>query len=134
MNGLMIVWFPFIRFYILLWIILIIIFAFIVQIALGVWIYKDAKKRNMEAPLWLLVVLLTGLIGLIIYFIVREPKSPEKREHVISISTPNRLNEKEIATLDKGAKPTKTNVKYCSNCGEEIPLKALFCSNCGNKL
>ena len=48
---------------------------FIIAILIAVWVYKDAKKRYPEdssAPiLWLLVVLLTGLIGLIIYLIVR---------------------------------------------------------------
>ncbi len=44
----------------------------IIGIILAVWVYRDAKERGMEAELWLLIVLLTGLIGLIIYLIVRE--------------------------------------------------------------
>ena len=43
----------------------------VVWILLAVWVYRDAKKRGMEATLWLLLVLLTGLIGLIVYLIVR---------------------------------------------------------------
>ncbi|MBS7248444.1 MAG: PLDc N-terminal domain-containing protein [Candidatus Jordarchaeales archaeon] len=44
----------------------------ILDIVIAVWVYRDAKRRGMEAALWLLIVLLTGLIGLIIYLIVRE--------------------------------------------------------------
>jgi len=51
--------------------ILFIIALFVVWILLAVWVYRDAKKRGMEATLWLLLVLLTGFIGLIVYLIVR---------------------------------------------------------------
>lgn len=132
----MILQFPFFRLNIFfrIVIILIVILAFIVQIALGAWIYKDAKKRNMDATLWLLVVLLTGLVGLVIYFIVREPLYPEKREQPINIPSPKQLGKKEVTAQQKVVKLQKNNVKYCSNCGEEMPLKASFCSNCGNKV
>jgi TctA family transporter len=52
-----------------------------VWILLAVWVYRDAKKRGMEATLWLLVVLLTGFIGLVVYLIVR-------REHPIQQPPP----------------------------------------------
>jgi uncharacterized membrane protein YhaH (DUF805 family) len=51
--------------------ILFIIGLFVVWILLAVWVYRDAKKRGMEATLWLLLVLLTGFIGFIVYLIVR---------------------------------------------------------------
>jgi hypothetical protein len=44
----------------------------VVWILLAVWVYRDARKRGMEATLWLLVVLLTGIFGLIVYLIVRK--------------------------------------------------------------
>ena len=62
-------------------IILFIIGLIAVWILLAVWVYRDAKKRGMEATLWLLVVLLTGIIGLIVYLIVR-------REHPIQQPPP----------------------------------------------
>ena len=49
---------------------------FIVWIILAIWVYKDAKKRGENAVLWLLVVLLTGIIGLIVYLIVRKSEQP----------------------------------------------------------
>lgn len=52
---------------------------FIVWIILAVWVYKDAKKRGENAVLWLLVVLLTGIIGLIVYLIVRKGERKEEQ-------------------------------------------------------
>jgi len=45
---------------------------FIISILLAIWVYKDAKKRDMNAVVWLLVVLLTGCCGCIIFLIVRD--------------------------------------------------------------
>ena len=42
------------------------------NIAMLVWVNKDAKARGMETPvIWMLVVLLTSFIGLIIYVLSR---------------------------------------------------------------
>jgi len=44
----------------------------IINIIFIVWLYKDAKNRGMPNPgLWVLLVLIIGLIGLIIYFLIR---------------------------------------------------------------
>ena len=49
-----------------------IVLIFIFNIALLAWVAKDAKSRNMDSPiLWLILVLVTGLIGLIIYMASR---------------------------------------------------------------
>lgn len=63
-----------------------IIFAFIivlavilgvgVPVAMGIYVYNDAKKREMNALVWtLLVILIPGFIGLIVYLIVRNEHS-----------------------------------------------------------
>ena len=44
-----------------------------IQVAILVFVYKDAKKRGAEPMLWLVLVFFTGLIGLIIWLIVRPP-------------------------------------------------------------
>ena len=42
------------------------------NVALLVWVAKDAKNRGMDnAVLWMILVMLTGLIGLIIYILTR---------------------------------------------------------------
>lgn len=47
---------------------------FIVAILLCVWVYRDAQSRGMNGALWLIIVLITGIFGLIIYLIVRKDK------------------------------------------------------------
>jgi len=56
-------------------IIYVVILIYAIQIAIAIWVYRDAKKRGEDALLWLLIVLLTGLIGLIIYVLIRGNKS-----------------------------------------------------------
>ncbi len=52
------------------------ILGVVIQIALAVWVYKDATKRGMDnAVLLTVVTALTGLIGLLIYLLMR-PKTP----------------------------------------------------------
>jgi uncharacterized membrane protein YhaH (DUF805 family) len=48
-----------------------------VWIAICVWVYRDATRRGAEnAVIWLILVIVTGLLGLIIYLIVR-PGRPQ---------------------------------------------------------
>lgn len=47
---------------------------FIVAILLCIWVYRDAESRGMNGVLWLIIVLIAGIIGLIIYLIVRKDK------------------------------------------------------------
>ena len=48
---------------------------FVIAILLCIWVYRDAESRGMNGVLWLIVVLLTGIVGLIIYLVVRKEKS-----------------------------------------------------------
>jgi len=50
-----------------------IIVAFVViNIALLVWVARDAKARGMDSSiLWMILVMFTGIIGLIIYLFAR---------------------------------------------------------------
>jgi len=43
-----------------------------INIAILIWVKNDATARGMENPtLWLVIVFFTGLVGLVIYFLVR---------------------------------------------------------------
>jgi phospholipase D-like protein len=47
------------------------------NIALLIWVARDAKSRGMDnSILWMVLVMLTGLIGLIIYLCVRPKGNP----------------------------------------------------------
>jgi hypothetical protein len=42
------------------------------HIAILVWVARDAKSRGMDnAVLWMILVIITGLIGLIVYLLAR---------------------------------------------------------------
>jgi len=42
-----------------------------------IWVYRDAKSRGKEPVLWVLIVAVLGLVGFIIYYVLRnEPERP----------------------------------------------------------
>ena len=81
------------------------ILVLIIGIVLAIWVYKDAQKRGSSGALWLIIVLLTGIIGLIIWLVVRPPIGGEKS----------------AASSDR----------RCPNCGRAIPNDARTCPYCG---
>lgn len=87
------------------------IVMFIIWIVLAVWVYKDAEKRGSSGALWLIIVIVTGIIGLIIWLVVRPP---------IGGKTSG-----ETSTGSGG------NDRRCPNCGRGIPLDANVCPYCG---
>jgi heme/copper-type cytochrome/quinol oxidase subunit 2 len=48
---------------------------FVIAILLCIWVYRDAESRGMNGVLWLIIVLIAGIIGLIIYLVIRKEKS-----------------------------------------------------------
>jgi len=56
----------------MLFIVGMVVVFYIIAILIAIWVYKDAKKRDMNAAVWLLIVLLTSCLGCIIYLVVRD--------------------------------------------------------------
>ncbi len=79
----------------------------IIGILLGIWVYKDAEKRGKSGIVWLLIVWILGIIGLIIWLVVRPPIGGEKS----------------AAASDR----------KCPNCGRPIPMDARACPYCAKK-
>ncbi len=75
---------------------------FIIFILIGIWAYRDAEKRGKSGALWLIIVILLGLLGIIIWLIVRPPVGGEKKE----------------------------SDRRCPNCGRVIPVDAKTCPYC----
>jgi hypothetical protein len=44
---------------------------FIVHILVAVWVYQDIRKRNTGSGIWIVIALLTGLLGALVYAVVR---------------------------------------------------------------
>ncbi len=49
------------------------VIGFVIQLVLAIWVYGDANNRGENGTLWLIVFLVGGIIGLIIWLIVRPP-------------------------------------------------------------
>ena len=47
------------------------IICFVVHILLTIWVYGDIRKRGSGSGIWIVIVLLTGLFGVVPYAIVR---------------------------------------------------------------
>jgi hypothetical protein len=45
--------------------------CFIINIFLAVWVYQDIRKRNAGSGMWIVITLLAGFFGALLYTIVR---------------------------------------------------------------
>jgi hypothetical protein len=115
---------PFGAFGIIIVIMIIVLTSCILQIVISVWVYKDAKKRDMDPTMWLAITLLAGCIGCIIYLVVRDPIASENVPISKEIPFESDSNQKDKATSEKSI--------FCGNCGSAIPTGAKFCPSCGN--
>ena len=73
-------------------------------------VYRDAEKRGSSGALWLIIVIFTGIIGLIIWLVIRPPIGGEKP-----------------------AATTTASDRRCPNCGRIIPMDARVCPYCNKK-
>ena len=58
-------------------VLIILLVYYFLALVLAIWTYKNAKKRGMKYKSWFLGVLLTGIIGLLVYLTIRDPLRPE---------------------------------------------------------
>jgi len=85
----------------------IIIVWFVIWILVAIWVYRDAEKRGKSGALWLIIVILLGLLGIIIWLVVRPPIGGEKKQ--------------------------AAGGRNCPNCGRPIPMDARVCPYCSKK-
>ena len=50
---------------------LLLILCAIVHILVAVWVYTDIRKRNSGSGVWIVIALLAGLLGVLVYAVVR---------------------------------------------------------------
>ena len=81
----------------------------IIAILIAVWVYKDAEKRGSSGVLWVIICLFLGIIGLIIWLIVRPPIGGHPTQQPFG----------------------QQQGRMCTNCGRPIPMDAQVCPYCG---
>lgn len=97
---------------------------------LAIYVGLAADDRGKNGPLWFIIVLFTGIIGLLIFVIETSGNNTHKTDS-IECSECNSTN--------------SPNSNYCSNCGEELSIecpecssinspKSNYCNNCGEEL
>ncbi|MBQ3011037.1 MAG: zinc ribbon domain-containing protein [Methanocorpusculum sp.] len=94
---------------------------------IGVYVYRDAKRRNMNAVLWTIIaVLAPSLIGFIIYLLVRTNYSnlkcprcdaPVTESYVVCPKCGAKLR----ATCPNCSTPVEADWKVCPKCAETLP-------------
>ena len=110
-----------------LFLVVLIPLIFAIPILIGVYVYRDANKRGMNAVLWTLVAILTpSLLGLIIYLLVRNNYSDltcpncNTRVEESYVVCPN-CRTKLRPTCEVCGTAVQTTWKVCPHCGTELP-------------
>ena len=47
------------------------VICFVIHILLAIWVYKDIQNRKSGSGIWIVVALLAGLLGALVYAVVR---------------------------------------------------------------
>ena len=58
---------------------ILLLLCMVINILLTVWVYQDIKKRNTGSGIWIVVTLLAGLFGALVYVLTRigDNKQPQ---------------------------------------------------------
>jgi hypothetical protein len=100
-------------------------FLIVPYIALIGYVYADAKRRGMRYVMWtLLSVFIPDAIGIILYFILRDPMP----KPCPGCSTPVKAGFTFCPHCGTSLAPT------CTNCGRAVDYGWANCPHCGTKL
>lgn len=98
-----------------------------IPVLIGVYVYRDATRRGMNAVLWTLVAVLAPVfVGLIIYLLVRGSYSDLKCPNCAApvteqyLSCP-RCGARLKATCPSCSAPVEPDWKVCPHCGNPLP-------------
>ncbi|MBI4416614.1 MAG: zinc ribbon domain-containing protein [Euryarchaeota archaeon] len=108
---------------------------FVIWILVAIWVYKDAESRGMGGVLWLIVVLVAGIIGLIIYLVVRGSHPVRPPGYPAGYPYPPPYPGYGPAYPPPAAPPAQPAAApgstTCRNCGNPVAAGSKFCARCG---
>jgi len=112
--------------------------SLILWIVIGVWVYRDAESRGMGGVLWLIIVIFLGLIGIIIYLVVRGSHPVRPPGGYWPPPGPGYGPPSSYAPPLGYAPPVPPPVAAtagtCKECGAPLVAGAAFCAKCGAKV
>ncbi len=89
------------------------------------YVYRDAKRRGMNALLWLLLVIfIPNALGFIVYFLVRHPLTEKCPRCGAAVS----------AGFNFCPKCNYALAPVCPNCRRSISTGDLYCPYCGTQV
>ena len=111
---------------------------FIIWILVAIWVYRDAESRGMSGALWLIIVILIGLIGIIIYLVVRSDKTqmqpgyaPYPQQQYPQQQYPQYPQQQ---YPQQAYQPPPSVAKTCPKCGAPVQPGMQYCQSCGSRL
>ena len=105
---------------------LIICINLLLPVCIGVYVYRDARDRGMEAVLWTLAaVLIPGFIGLIVYLFART------RYSVLRCARCGAVVEEDYSVCPQCGINLQA---VCSSCGRTVQPGWNVCAHCGASL
>jgi len=120
---------------------------FVVSILIAIWVYRDAETRGMNGVLWLIVVLIAGIVGLIIYLVVRSdhpvrpagayPATPgygPPPQYAPGYYPPPGTAPAAPPPQAPAAGAPAAGMVTCRTCGTVSAVGVQYCRNCGAKL
>lgn len=103
------------------------IVVIMIPVLVGVYVYRDAKRREMNAVLWTLIAIIApSLIGFIIYLLVRgnysnlrcpQCNTPVNDQYVVCPGCGAKLR----PTCPNCSTPTEPGWKVCPHCAQPLP-------------
>ena len=112
--------------YSILMLLFLVALVFVLPTLVGVYVYRDAKGRGMNAAVWTLIAIVTpGLVGLIIYLIVRASHTGRRCP---GCKAPV---QESFNLCPRCGTPLK---ERCSQCGMILEPDWQLCPNCGTSL
>ncbi len=99
------------------------LFFMLYWVWLALWVYAQALKSKLNAPMWGIITLFTNLAGLFVFLIYRQG-------HQTCYQCGTLQNKGNIYCTCCGTRISQS----CEACGGLVGNKDAFCKNCGHKL
>lgn len=110
----------------IIFVLVLLLIDLLIRFLIAVYMYRDSKKRDMNALLWVLIALFTPIfVGLVIYLIIRQLDGKTKCTRCGTFVKRDFSNCPNCGLILK---------KTCPLCGKKVDPNWITCGWCGEKL